>query len=354
MKNRESDSQDNPAIEEAASIWLARLDRGLTPEEQDRFTDWLAQDPAHREAMAQFQSDWENFDRLAGIHLKSHARVDPDLLAPSNLEKSQNRRLIQRITWMSSLPFAALLCVLLYQAAFKAEPPIRDSLQPSVELLSRIEQRTLEDGSIIEINRGSTLEVAYTDEYRRVFLSYGEAVFDVAKDADRPFVVNVAGVDVQAIGTVFSVKYSSSEVGVLVTEGQVSVSYESDSAAEGHDGLHSLLDVGQKAVVRLEPDNARVEVFDLNDVEISEATLWRPRLLDYNSITLGELVEEFNRSNPIQVSFGDPSLEQISLSSSFWSDNVEGFVRLMETGFGMKAEWIGSREIILRKASSGS
>ena len=61
-------------------------------------------------------------------------------------------------------------------------------------------------------------------------------------------------------------------------------------------------------------------------------------------------MEEFNSSNPIQVVLDDPSLESISLSSSFWSDNVEGFVRLMESSFGMEAEWRGSREIVLQKA----
>ncbi len=78
---------------------------------------------------------------------------------------------------------------------------------------------------------------------------------------------------------------------------------------------------------------------------------WTPRLLDYDQILLGEIVKEFNQSNPVQVVLNDPSLEHISLSSSFWSDNVEGFVRLMESSFDMEAEWRGSREIVLREAN---
>ena len=93
-----------------------------------------------------------------------------------------------------------------------------------------------------------------------------------------------------------------------------------------------------------------VEVTSIDQTEIEEAHRWQPRLLDYDQILLGEIVDEFNRSNPIQVVLSDPTLETISLSSSFWSDNVEGFVRLMESSFDMEAEWRGSREIVLRKS----
>ena len=92
------------------------------------------------------------------------------------------------------------------------------------------------------------------------------------------------------------------------------------------------------------------EVTSIDQTEIEEAHRWQPRLLDYDQILLGEIVDEFNRSNPIQVVLSDPTLETISLSSSFWSDNVEGFVRLMESSFDMEAEWRGSREIVLRKS----
>ena len=94
-----------------------------------------------------------------------------------------------------------------------------------------------------------------------------------------------------------------------------------------------------------------MDVSSISDVELVQAHRWKPRLLDFDSTPLGDIVGEFNASNPIQVVLGDPDLEMVSLSSSFWSDNVEGFVRLMESSFGMKAEWRGSREIVLHKAN---
>ncbi len=351
MKYFPSEFDENSAVEAAASEWLARLDRGLTPEEQDRYTEWLAQDVAHRRALSRYQNDWDDFDRLAGIQLKSHARIDPDLLSPENLPGRKPKKFIQTVVWFSALPLAAVIALVLYVSFSNPKDSSGIKLQPAVELLARIEQRTLDDGSLIEINRGAEVEVAFTASERRVLLIKGEANFEVAKNPDRPFIVNVAGVDVRAVGTVFSVKLSDDEVDVIVTEGKVNVKPVASAFTALQSGADAFLEIGQRAKVDLRDDLLVVEVTSIDDEEIHEAHRWKPRLLDYDKIQLGEIVEEFNKSNPIQVVLGDPSLERISLSSSFWSDNVEGFVRLMESSFGLEAEWRGSREIVLKAAN---
>lgn len=346
-----SNYDENAPIEIAASEWLARLDRGLTPEEQDRYTEWLAQDATHREAIGRYLDGWDDFDRLAGIHLKHHARIDPDLLIPENLPPLKGRSLVRNIVLYSALPLAAMITLVFYFSASNPEESLGLKVQPALELLARIEQRTLEDGSLVEINRESIVRSSYSDNERRVYLTKGEANFDVAKDPERPFIVNVAGVDVRAVGTVFSVKLSEDEIDVIVTEGIVNVKASTSQFGTAHAVADSFLELGQRARVDLQADVPVVEVTSIDGTEINEAHRWQPRLLDYDKVLLGDLVEEFNLSNPIQIALVDPSLETISLSSSFWSDNVEGFVRLMESSFDMEAEWRGSREIVLRQAN---
>jgi len=350
MKDTSSDFNENSPIEVAASEWLARMDRGFTAEEQDEYMEWLAKDPAHRKAMPKYQTDWENYDRLAGIHLKSHARIDPDLLSPENLSAHKGRKLIRNIVLFSVMPIAALMALVLFVVFPDSKEASGIKLQPAVELLARIEQQTFEDGSVVEINRGSVVQSLYTENERRVYLKKGEANFEVAKDPTRPFIVNVAGVDVHAVGTVFSVRLSQDEVDVIVTEGKVNVKPTVSQILPETSTADVFLEIGQRAKVNLRNESLVVEVTPINKAEIDEAHRWQPRLLDYDKILLGEIVEEFNRSNPVQVVLGDPSLKSISLSSSFWSDNVEGFVRLMESSFNMEAEWRGSREIVLREA----
>lgn len=347
MKDVPFEFDENAPYEKAAAEWFARLDRGLTAEEQDLYVEWLAEAPAHRKAMRRYQSDWDNFDRLAGIHLKTHARIDPDLLAPG---KESQARFSQKVVRFAALPFAAIIAVALFFVFSKPEESSGLKLQPAVELLARIEQKTLKDGSVIEINRGAEVEVAYTASVRRVYLKKGEANFDVAKDPDRPFLVNVGGVDVQAVGTVFSIRLHENEVDVIVTEGIVKVKPTPAQVVAGSPVGDTFLKVGQRAKVEIGAETPVVEVTEVDEAEIDEVHIWKPRLLDYDEILLGDIVKEFNRSNPIKVVLSDSSLESISLSSTFWSDNVEGFVRLMESSFNMEAEWRGSREIVLRSA----
>ncbi|MDA1068813.1 MAG: FecR domain-containing protein [Verrucomicrobia bacterium] len=349
MKDSTPDFNEDSQVEQAAAEWVLRIDRGLTAQEQDDYTEWLVEDPSHREAMALFEWGWEEFDRLAGLQTTHHAQVDPDLLAPGNAfipEPKRNRKLI---AWMTALPVAAALALTVY-FSWPTQEPGGMEIKPAIELMARIEQRLLEDGSKVEINRGAVVEVVYSANERRVNLTKGEANFKVAKDPGRPFIVNVAGVDVRAVGTIFSVKLSNDEVGVIVTEGKVSVLTKSSETRPDIAVEDSFLGIGQRGIVKLNSKIPYVEVTNLSLPEIEEVMRWQPRLLDFDSAPLGLIVEEFNRSNPIQVVLGDPSLEMIKLSSSFWSDNVEGFVRLMESSFGMKADWRGSREIVLREA----
>ncbi|MCB1121125.1 MAG: FecR domain-containing protein [Verrucomicrobiae bacterium] len=351
MKENEKDFNRESPAEQAAAEWTLRIDRGLTAEEQDEYTEWLAADPSHREAMSLYQWGWDEFDRLAGLQTSHHARVDPDLLAPGNIILPRQRSHRKLIALFAAFPLAAVLALAGFLFLADTEQKSSIPVQPAIELLARIEQVTFEDGSVVEINRGARIEGAYTPSERRVYLLKGEANFEVAKDPNRPFIVNVAGVDVKAVGTVFSVKLSDDEVDVIVTEGKVSVKHHSNRPSEETDTVDTFIELGQRAKVRLASDQPSVLVSAMAPHEIEAATLWQPRLLDFDSAPLGVIVEEFNRSNPIQVVLGDPTLEMVKLSSSFWSDNVEGFVRLMESSFNMKAEWRGSREIVLRDAN---
>jgi transmembrane sensor len=349
MKDTTPNLNEDSPVEKVAADWTLRIDRGLTAQEQDEYTEWLAEDPSHREAMALYEWGWDEFDRLAGLQTTHHARVDPDLLAPGNEFAPETPAKRNLIRWFAAVPIAAAFALTVYLSWPDAEPAGLE-VKPALELMARIEQRNLEDGSRIEINREAEVEVAYTAEERRVYLKKGEANFDVAKDPNRPFIVNVAGIDVRAVGTIFSVKLSEDAVDVIVTEGKVNVKPTASPFGSEQPLADSFLEIGQRAKVNLGTESLVVEVTSIDKVEIEEALIWQPRLLDFDSATLGEIVSEFNRGNPIQVVLGDPSLEMVKLSSSFWSDNVEGFVRLMESSFGMEAEWQGSREIVLREA----
>src|SRR5581483_9214616 len=85
------------------------------------------------------------------------------------------------------------------------------------------ERQTLADGSVVELNGNTQVQVAYSPAERRVRLVQGEAHFTVAKNKRRPFWVEAQGVSVRAVGTAFNVRLDPQRVDVLVTEGRVPV-----------------------------------------------------------------------------------------------------------------------------------
>jgi transmembrane sensor len=144
------------------------------------------------------------------------------------------------------------------------------------------------------------------------------------------------------------VSLETNAIAVLVTEGKVRV----DSPASGNTSSTAtlpVLEAGQRAVVSLAP-HAVPQVRNLDEAQMEDRLAWKPRLLDFNEAPLADIADEFNRHNQAKLIISDPSLRARKLSASFRSDNVEGFVRLMESDFGMVAEWPSGTEIVLRRA----
>lgn len=329
-------------IAHAAAAWVLRLDRGLTPAEQDEYTQWLAADARHRDALAEHRWGWDELDRLAGIQDSVHAVPDPDLLRPS-----RPRRVVRRF-WPHLLVGAAAaglaLAIWWPRTASELAGPAR---APSYALAAPIEERSLEDGSIIALNRGAVIEVEFTPAERRVHLVRGEANFAVAKQPARAFVVHAGGVDVRAIGTAFNVRLDPKSVEVLVTEGRVQVT--PPVAARAASAPVPFVEAGQRTVVSLDVAAPTPLVSAVSAEETSRALAWQPRLLDFTDEPLAGIVAEFNRRNPVRLVIADPAVAALRLSATVRSDNVEGFVRLLEADFDVRADWRGETEITLRR-----
>jgi transmembrane sensor len=217
--------------------------------------------------------------------------------------------------------------------------------------------RVLADGTVVELNGATVIVSDYTATERRVRLERGEAHFSVTKDAARPFTVTAAGVSVHAVGTAFNVRLADAAVEVLVTEGQVRLQPPPAPAAPASSPFSQpaaaaaperTLAARQRAVVATTPA-AAPEVATLTPSEIARVLAWQHRLLDFTATPLGEVVAALNRRNATQLVLADPGLAALRVSASLRSDNVHGFVKLLETGFGVRAERHGEAEILLSR-----
>jgi transmembrane sensor len=345
MNPNPSDNPATEAVEQQAAAWVLRADRGLTAAEQDEFLQWLAADRRHGAALARHKRNWDRLNRL-GQWLPEHSpQPNRDLLAPP--PRPVFRLLARRRVWLPPLAIAAALVLGLFIWQSRTHAPADT---PAAPVIASITSRTLEDGSVVELNRGAVITVRYTPGERRVQLERGEAHFTVAKNKERPFIVSAGGVAVRAVGTAFNVRLDSAAVDVLVTEGVVGVE-RFDSSATRRPALRPLeLTVGEHVSVPLAVAGPAPNVAAVSKEQADDLLAWQPRMLDFTATPLAGIVGEFNRHNaPIHLLIADPDLARTEVSASLRSDNVEGLIRMLDAGFGVRAERDGNT-ITLRRA----
>src|SRR5690606_18995889 len=132
-----------------------------------------------------------------------------------------------------------------------------------------------------------------------------------------------------------------SAVEVLVTSGRVelmSPDVQPDrSGSAPHPSVPPVLEARQRAVVSLTVIGGPPQIATLTRGEIERVLAWQHRLLDFTDAPLHEITAEFNRRNDVQIVVVGPELARMRMSATIRSDNVEGFVRLVEAGFGAHA-----------------
>ena len=335
-------------IDREAAAWLILRDRGFSAPEQDAFFQWLALDPRHGDWFARHQATWTEFNLLAEWKPEHSAEPNPDLLA----KLPRKRRAAMRWAWFGGFAAAASIAMglVLWLPGDRDETISTHAGSRAPAITNAYERRVLEDGSVVELNRGTKLEIFYTALERRVRLDRGEAAFTVTKNPARPFIVRAGGVDVRAVGTAFNVRFDAKQIHVLVTEGKVRV----DDALKGATvlavttpGEIPVLTAGQQVTIDVAP-TVPTPVMQASTDEITRQLAWRPELLEFSSTPLSQVVEAFNRRNTIQIAVADQALLEMPIVASFRSDNVEGFVRLLELTGGVSAEHVGTR-IVLRR-----
>ncbi len=333
----------NEELEQQAATWMWKLDRGLSGDEQDAFFDWLAEDPKHSNALVRYRKNWKRLDNLSSW-LPEHSDVpNPDLLAPNRRSQS-----------VKYLAFSLLTAAVLALSVFvwrNNDPSLSGS--GDVAIVEQIENRNaLEDGSVVKLKDDAEITVLYSASERRIRLDKGEAFFIVTKNPKRPFVVEVQGIDVSALGTAFNVRLDSESFEVLVSEGVVSVEGKKQDYDEGlaqEFPENPLLEANQRAIISLSEKAETPAIATLTKGEIHRVLAWQHGLVSFTSKPLSEIAYELNHFNETQMTVLDEELANTRFSGSFRSDNMEGFVRLLEAAFGATAEWNGDSEVLLSK-----
>jgi transmembrane sensor len=338
------DPSDEHRIRRAAAEWLVKHDRQLTAAEQDEFLQWLAADPRHGRWFSRHRSGWHRLDGLAAWAPADTSKPNPDVLAAPPARRSASAR---RPVWLAAA--AAVVVLAVAAASWSAwRSPARTPAPAVAVAPTGYEKRELPDGSIVELNHGAAIEVDFSPGERRIRLHGGEALFTVAKNPARPFIVFAQGVAVRAVGTAFNVRCEPASIEILVTEGKVQVAPPATRTADAGSQAGPLVVAGQRAVVAHDSGQPpRVMTATTQDLERLRA--WQPQLLDFPSTPLADVIAELNRRNRVQLTLADPSSAGVRIVAAIRSDNIDGFVAIVTAATGLTAERTGDYDIVLRR-----
>jgi transmembrane sensor len=285
-------AQEETALADAAG-WLARL-QAVDVSEADglAFDSWLAV-PGHKAAYRRALSVWHDAD--AGAAQVLAELDDAARRASRRTPVGPSRR------WMvgaGGFAVAAGLAVAVLPAYLG-----KSSIATYQTSRGKTQRVVLEDGSTIDINAETKLSVSYGRGSREVIIAEGEAIFDVAHDADRPFTVEAAGRTVRVLGTQFNVRSRSGALAVVVARGKVEVRPQ-----DAGSGLTYVLTPGQ----RLSLDRAGIGA--VRSVDPQEALSWRLGRLVYREEPLAEVVADLNRQFQPQIEIADPELASMPVT----------------------------------------
>lgn len=318
----------NDLIERQAADWLAQRDgERWTPEQQQALDDWLAAATLHRVAYLRLDSAWRRADRLRALQAAERPQATPKVPA-ALLARPWARRTL------GSLALALMAWVLVGDFMLG-----RPDTERYATAIGKRESVALADGSRLTLNTATQLRTAVTASERRVWLDQGEAFFDIAHDATRPFVVIVGTQRVTVLGTKFSLRRDGERLQVSVLEGRVKVQ---------SDGAQATVLTREDAAVA---DARNLLVTKKTPQQLQASLSWLQGKLIFDQISLAEAAQQFNRYSHKQLVIADPAAAQIRIGGSFDAGNVEAFARLLHVGFGLEVQQQGDEIRISSPAS---
>ncbi len=307
-------------MEEFYNIAQAYFRGTISAADEKRLSEWL-KDNAHMERFRTWEAEWSEQAQVYASE-STRAAWERFKAEQTHIVYNQPPTTHHAIRPLRTLYYAAAAsALLLFGVALWLLIP--NAQEPFMAQTGAHEQQTfvLPDGTEVTMNSLSNLACAadFGKADRQISFD-GEAVFHVAKDADKPFVINVGAYSVTVLGTVFNLSAYTTDDAYTVTllEGAVKVKYASDSV------IMQPLDE-----VRFDKET---ESFELQQVQIAKADTWINGRLEFDDIELGDLAHKLEREYDVQIAFADEAIkaEKVYISISI-EDNFADVCAALET-----------------------
>lgn len=322
-------------LRETAIAWFLQMhEQGEDDDVRARFERWLGADPAHARIYAEVGRLWDSFD--------STHRLDR-LTSALEQQNAQRRRTRSHRMRTSVAGLCAALAIALgghfgYQS-WQRQPLTSTSAQAS---LGTQVTRHLDDGSTMLLNTGSDADIVFYRDRREIHLNRGEAIFEVAPDADRPFVVLSGKARITVVGTRFAVNLLSSRVRISVERGTVRAGA---ALADETDAL--VLHAGDVAEVMHDGTAQRVQR------DAADAFSFADGVITFDRAGMAEIADTLSRYRQPPLVAADGLDPDIEVSALIRASTLESFIRRLPDLAPVRVESEPSRTVIQPAARPG-
>jgi transmembrane sensor len=321
-------------VQEQACLWISRMDRGLSISEKQDLTAWINQNKAHHNVLLEMAAYWDDLSVLNELS---------GLFPLENTPKKVTNKFIN-IAMAASIAlgsfFSANFFINHYAPSFSNEQIAQSqSYKTDIGKQARF---VLADGTNIQLNTNSVVNVTYTEQQRKITLVRGEAYFEVAKDKTRPFTVTAGKKSFTALGTIFNVqKKSDLAMELVVTEGRVLITKASEPLEtitnsfniSSIDKLPGTLVVsGEKATIE---HNLTSPVKKVSLDQVQRDLAWQQGMLIFEGEPLAQALMEVGRYTETQFKITEPHLANLKVAGYFKAGDIEGLLASLESNFNI-------------------
>ena len=328
---------------EAASDWLLRIQAGsLDSEELVQWLQWYDADSANRSAFERVQATFESIHALPKRERSAWASRLTAVERPKKSWLPVLSPLFAGRVWATAFTIAIALIagIVVWQLGAKR------SVETSAFKTERATHRdiSLPDGSRVRLGAKSQLFVNFTSQTRYVVLEGGEAFFNVAKDKERPFLVQAGEVTVRAVGTEFNVRRVMDKTIVAVTEGVVEVRQSLRPRQSTNAGASKAIRVVAGEQVSIDPAAAVVAVKQV----ASEAVIgWQEGRLEFVDEPLGMVIETINRYSHREIVITDKTITELRFSGTVSRDHIDEWVFALVEIFPVDVRRVGNETVLI-------
>jgi len=313
-----------PQIAAEAAAWIARLHGPRRTSQMEReCLEWQGQSAAHRLAFEKCTDTWQDVAQISLANAFASASA-------SGSDSDDTRPRAGRARWPAVIAAGALLSVAALSVQFWFNLGLHSTGLGEHRLV------VLDDGTRMSLNTDSRVRVKMEAERRDVEIERGEALFEVAKDVRRPFVVRAGRSEVVATGTVFAVRLESDPgqrddaVAVTLIEGEVTVQANRAGRSDQPAPAKALvLHPGERVrLVNVGSSSGDATSAQVDRPRIESIVAWRRGEAIFDNVPLSEAIAEVNRYSrmPIVIA-GDAAVGRLRISGNYRTGDTAGFAR---------------------------